>query len=156
MPDTIAIDRRLTRIRSLANALDSAIAVPGTRFRFGRDPLLGLVPGLGDLVGAALSGYIVLTGIQLGAPPALVARMIANVAFDTVGGSVPVVGDLFDAAWKSNRRNLTLIEKHVGTEAAPYKVSRAHIVVGILLLILVAAAGIALTIAVVRLLLSLF
>lgn len=150
------MDRRLTRIRAIANALDTAIAIPGTRFRIGLDPLLGLVPGLGDLIGAGLSGYIVLTGIRLGAPPAVVARMIANIMFDTVGGSVPIVGDLFDAAWKSNTRNLSLIEQHAGSEALPRKVSKAQIVAGVVILTVVAAAGIALTIAVVRLLIGLF
>ena len=109
-------DTRLARARVLARALDSAVGIPGTKVRFGLDPIIGLVPGLGDLAGAALSGYIVLVGIQLGASRSVVLRMLANVAIDTVVGAVPLVGDLFDAGWKSNNRNVALIERHV---AAP-------------------------------------
>jgi hypothetical protein len=88
--------------------------VPGTSFRFGLDPLLGLVPGLGDMTGAALSGYLVLLASRYGAPKAVIVRMLGNVAIDTVVGTMPVLGDLFDAGWKSNTRNLALLERHVG------------------------------------------
>ena len=144
------IDTRLTRVRALARALDSAVGVPGTKFRFGLDPLLGLVPGLGDLAGAMLSGYIVLTGIQLGAPRSVVVRMLGNVAIDTLVGSVPVVGDLFDASWKSNNRNVALIERHLDIPASTRTASRLMIVGGVIVLILLAALGIALAVFAVR------
>lgn len=153
---TTADDRGLKHARAIARALDTAVGIPGTRFRFGLDPILGLVPGLGDVVGAVLSGYIVLTGVRLGAPSSMVARMVANVAIDTLVGSVPVVGDLFDAGWKSNIRNIALIEKHVGLADPPPQANRRRVAVGIVVLILVALAGVALTVAVVRLLLGLF
>ncbi|MEP6990553.1 MAG: DUF4112 domain-containing protein [bacterium] len=139
-------DARLARARVLARALDSAVGVPGTRFRVGLDPLLGLVPGLGDLAGAALSGYIVLVGIQLGASRSLVLRMVANVAIDTLVGSVPVLGDLFDAGWKSNNRNVALIERHVAAPQSTRRASRMLFVGVLLLLVLLAGAGLALTI----------
>ncbi len=139
-------DARLARARVLARALDSAVGVPGTRFRVGLDPLLGLVPGLGDLAGAALSGYIVLVGIQLGASRSVVLRMVANVAIDTLVGSVPVLGDLFDAGWKSNNRNVALIEQHVASPRKTRRASRLLFVGVLLLLVVLAGAGLAATI----------
>src|SRR3954462_4509592 len=88
--------RQLTRARAIARALDSAIAIPGTGVRFGLDPVLGLVPGLGDLASAAASIYIVMIGMQLGAPRSVVLRMIGNIGIDTLVGSVPIFGDVFD------------------------------------------------------------
>lgn len=93
--------------------LDSAIVVPGTNFRFGIDPLLGLFPGGGDVVGAALSGYIVYEAWRMGVPLSGIARMITNVAADTLLGAVPVAGDLFDAFWKANLRNIEILRAHV-------------------------------------------
>jgi hypothetical protein len=93
--------------------LDSAIVVPGTKLRFGIDPLLGLFPGGGDVVGAALSGYIVYESWRLGVPPSGIARMIMNVFADTLLGAVPVAGDLFDAFWKANLRNIEILRGHV-------------------------------------------
>ena len=144
-------DPRLTRVRTLARVLDTAIRIPGTNFRFGLDPIIGLVPGLGDAASAILSGYVILTGIQLGAPRSVVARMIANVALDTLAGSVPILGDLFDASWKSNQRNVALLERHVVVEPAPPAGGRFVLVGGGAVLILVALGGVALTIGVVRL-----
>jgi hypothetical protein len=103
----------LRRLERLAVFLDSAIVIPGTNFRFGADALIGLFPGGGDVVGAALSGYIVYESWRLGVPAAGLARMAANVAFDTVLGAVPVAGDLFDAAWKANLRNIDILRAHV-------------------------------------------
>jgi hypothetical protein len=117
-------ETKLARVRTVARALDSAIAIPGTSFRFGLDPLLGLIPGLGDLAGAAASGYIILTAMQLGVSRLVVIRMLGNVAMDTLVGAVPVLGDLFDAGWKANNRNVALIERHVASSSAPAKPNR--------------------------------
>ena len=104
------IERRLDR---LATTLDSAFVIPLTRIRFGADALLGLVPAAGDLVGAALSGYLILEARRLGAPPALLARMAGNVALDTVVGAVPVAGSVFDIFFKANRRNMAILREHL-------------------------------------------
>ena len=95
--------------------LDSAIVIPGTRFRFGADALLGLFPGGGDVVGATLSGYIVYESWRAGVPAAGLARMIANLLADTLIGAVPIAGDLFDAYWKANLRNIEILRAHVAT-----------------------------------------
>lgn len=143
-------DARLARARVLARMLDSAVRIPGTRFRFGLDPVLGLVPGIGDLAGAVLSGYIVLVGIQLGASRSVVMRMLANVVIDTAVGAVPVVGDLFDVGWKSNNRNVALIERHVAAPGATRTSSRVLIGLTLLVLVLLAVGSIAVTVLLVR------
>ncbi|CAN5754177.1 hypothetical protein BH11GEM1_BH11GEM1_04590 [soil metagenome] len=143
-------DSRLARARVLARALDSAVGIPGTKVRFGLDPIIGLVPGLGDLAGAALSGYIVLVGIQLGASRSVVLRMLANVAIDTAVGAVPVVGDLFDAGWKSNNRNVALIERHVAAPGPTRTSSRLMIGLVVLVLLLLAAGSAAVTVLLIR------
>lgn len=118
-------DDRLARARTLTNLLDNAVRVPGTSMRFGLDPVLGLIPGLGDVAGAVLSGYVVLLASQLGAPTAVIVRMLGNIVIDTVGGTLPVLGDLFDAGWKSNSRNLALLERHLGQPESTKRASRA-------------------------------
>ena len=80
----------LARARTLARLLDSAVRVPGTGIRFGADAIIGLIPGLGDIGGAALAGYLVILAQRLGVPRAVVLRMLANVAVDTLGGTVPL------------------------------------------------------------------
>src|SRR5918996_1184588 len=102
MDDIEAVRRRLAR---LAWLLDNSIALPGTRFRIGLDAILGLVPGLGDLLGVLLSSYIVREAARLGAPPSVLARMVWNVAIEGIAGMVPFLGDVFDAACKANQRN---------------------------------------------------
>src|SRR5512138_1532370 len=96
--------------RVLARLLDEAIEIPGTSWRIGIDPLIGLVPGIGDVLGAILSTWILLVGVRLGAPGSVIARMALNVAVDTVVGSIPLAGDLADFAWKANVRNVRLLE----------------------------------------------
>ncbi len=105
--------RRLAMMRRMAWLLDGAARVPGTRFRFGLNSVIGLLPGGGDTALAGLSLIIVWQARQLGAPPALVRRMLANVAIEFGGGLVPIVGDLFDMAFKANLRNLDLLEAHL-------------------------------------------
>ena len=149
-------DSRLTRVRTLARALDSAVPIPGTSFRFGLDPILGLVPGVGDLAGAVLSGYIVLAGVRMGVSRSGVLRMLANIAIDTFVGAVPIVGDLFDAGWKSNNRNVALIERHMADPHATRTGNRLVILAAVIVLLIFLSAGIAVTTLVVRFLIGQF
>lgn len=137
-------DARLRQARAIARLLDTAIPIPGTSMRLGIDPLLGLVPGLGDVAGAAMSGYVVLTAVRLGAPRFLVARMVGNVALDTLVGTVPLLGDLFDAGWKANTRNVALLDRHLERQGA-IPGERRSTVLTALVLLAISAAGIALT-----------
>ena len=114
----------LERVRAVARVLDSAVKIPGTNIRFGADSLVGLIPGLGDVAGALLSGYIVLVATRLGASAPVVARMLLNIALDTIVGSVPVLGDMFDVAWKSNQKNVALLERHLGQPVETQRASR--------------------------------
>jgi hypothetical protein len=118
--------RRLVR---LAWWLDSSIPVPGTRFRFGLDALIGLVPGVGDVVGLAISSYIVAQAARLGAPRALLARMATNIGIETIVGAVPLLGDLFDAAWKANQRNVRLLDEYVRSPVRTQRTSVAFLAV---------------------------
>jgi hypothetical protein len=99
----------LNETQNLAWLLDARWRVPFTRIRFGVDPLLGLIPGAGDVVAGVVSAYVILKARRLGAPRSLILRMVANVAIDTVVGSVPVVGVLFDIYYKASMRNLRLL-----------------------------------------------
>ncbi len=104
---------RLKRLRRLAWLIDGAFGLPGTRFRFGLNSVIGLLPIGGDAVLGAISLYIVYEAAQLGVPTQQLVRMVANVGLEVVGGSVPLLGDLFDMALKANLRNLAIIERHV-------------------------------------------
>src|SRR5215470_12191522 len=104
---------RIARIDALATLLDTAFLVPGTNIRFGLDAIIGLVPGIGDAVTTLISLYIIREARALGAPPLLVARMLANVAIDGLFGAVPLVGDVFDVALRANRRNMALLLRHL-------------------------------------------
>jgi hypothetical protein len=140
----------LARARTLARLLDSAVKVPGTGVRFGADAVLGLIPGLGDVAGAALAGYLVLLAQRLGAPRAVVLRMLANVAVDTAAGSVPLVGDLFDVAYKSNTRNLALLERAIERPTDTKRTSRLVVAAVFLGLVLLVAGGLVVTVLAIR------
>ena len=102
--------RLLARVRRLAKWLDTAVAVPGTRIRFGLDAVIGLVPVAGDLFSAAISSWLIWSSAKAGAPPALLLRMLRNVVLDALAGLVPVLGDLLDLAFRSNVMNMKLVE----------------------------------------------
>jgi len=108
-----AIVERLERLSIL---LDTALVIPGTNIRFGADAIIGLVPGIGDTITTALSAYIVYEAHRLGAPFHLIARMIANVAFDGVIGAVPIAGDAFDVMFRANRRNMRILREWLDRE----------------------------------------
>ena len=105
--------RKLARLRRLAWLMDGAFRLPGSKFRFGLNSLIGLPPVAGDALLGAISLYIVYEGYRLGVPRAEIAKMIANVAVETAIGTVPIAGDLFDVAFKANLRNLAIIDQHV-------------------------------------------
>lgn len=104
---------RLARLETLATLMDAALVIPGTNVRIGFDALIGLVPGVGDLISAAVSGFIIVEARRLGAPRWLLARMAGNVAIDAVGGTIPLVGDLFDVAFRANLKNVRLLRRHL-------------------------------------------
>jgi hypothetical protein len=99
----------LTRVRRVVRLTDTGLRIPFTEVRFGLDPLLGLIPVVGDLAGLALSLYIYREAHNLGAPPSVRRRMIRNMGVDLGGGFLPVVGDVFDFAWWANSRNARLL-----------------------------------------------
>src|SRR5918998_5727502 len=105
-------EQRLAGLRRIADLLDNAFQVPGTSYRIGLDPIVGLFPVIGDLVSPLFTVGILLQARQLGVPKVVQARMLINVAIDTLVGAVPVAGDLFDFAWKANDKNLALLELH--------------------------------------------
>src|SRR5262245_18422253 len=107
---------RIARIDALATLLDTAFVLPGTSVRFGFDALIGLFPGVGDLITTALSLFIVHEAYQLGAPSHVIARMLGNVALDGMFGAVPLVGDAFDVLWRANRRNVLLLREWLDHE----------------------------------------
>ena len=103
----------VARITMLAHLLDNAFLIPGTNRRIGLDAIIGLLPGIGDAISTALSSYIIWEARQLGVPRWKIARMIGNVALDTAVGAIPLAGDLFDAAYKANQRNLRIVLEHL-------------------------------------------
>lgn len=105
--------KNLKRIRKIATLLDSAIGIPGTKFRIGLDPILGLIPGGGDVIAAGISAYMIYLAARFGLRKEEIGKMIGNVAIETFLGSFPLIGDIFDAYFKANIRNLEILEKHI-------------------------------------------
>jgi hypothetical protein len=133
---TEAEQRRYDRVERLADLLDNAIRIPGTSWRFGLDPILGLMPGLGDAIGAVASSWILIEAARFGVSSAVLLRMLYNVAIDTLLGAVPGAGDLFDFVWKSDSKNLALLRRHLEQPGQTRRASR-RLLVGVI----VALAG---------------
>ncbi|HJQ10901.1 MAG TPA: DUF4112 domain-containing protein [Gemmatimonadaceae bacterium] len=146
---------RTRRVRVLAQLLDNSITVPGTGWKIGLDPIVGLIPGIGDLIGAVLSAYIILEAARAEVPGFVLVRMLANLGFDTLVGAVPAVGDVFDAAWKSNTRNVALLERHLSKQAdvpvSGRRTSVGPLVLTIIALLVIVGVGLLLGIFVARL-----
>lgn len=130
-------------LERLAWLLDSSIRIPGINFRIGLDAVIGLIPGLGDMVGVLLSSYIVRQAWQLGVPKSTLARMGFNVLVEGVFGAVPILGDLFDAAWKANQRNVRLLHAHLENPRRAVRASRGFIA-GLIALLILLVLGMAL------------
>ena len=141
---------QLTRLRALARVMDDAVAIPGTRFRVGLDALLGLVPGVGDVAGGVTTAYTILAAHRLGAPRTVLIRMLWNVLVDTIFGSVPVLGDLFDAAYRANRRNVLLVEQFAAAPLQTERSSSGFVVLLLIALVAIVIGGLALAFLVAR------
>ncbi|HVF39452.1 MAG TPA: DUF4112 domain-containing protein [Gemmatimonadaceae bacterium] len=152
IPPDLLLSRRGPNFRGLARLLDTAIQIPGTRIRFGIDSLIGLIPGVGDVATAAISGYIILSAARVGASPAIIARMILNLGADTLVGAIPVLGDVFDVAFKANVRNVNLLERHLGEPITARKPKRGMIPLAIGAVVVLIAAAILLAMGVAKLL----
>jgi hypothetical protein len=124
MPDTdvqtrTAPDSRLQRIEHLGYLLDNSIRIPIIGYRIGWDAIIGLIPGFGDIAGMLLSAYIVYESARFGVPKATLGRMAFNVVIEALVGAIPFLGDLFDATYKANARNVDLLQKHGDLTVAP-------------------------------------
>ena len=103
-------EEKLLKLKLLSERLDDLIKIPGTNQKIGIDAITGVIPVLGDLIGAVFSSYIMYSGIKMGVSPKIVTKMAMNIAIDFIIGSFPVIGDIFDVLWKANKRNVELIE----------------------------------------------
>ena len=131
-------DRALVALRKWATLLDAAFRVPGTTFRFGLDAIIGLIPGAGDIGTAFFSVMILLHAVRLKVPKVVIGRMLLNSALDMLAGTVPLIGDLFDAGYKANLRNMGLLERHVHPGVPPSQSDYVFVSVALAILLLIA------------------
>lgn len=143
-------DAPTAQARALARLLDTIVRVPGTEIRLGLDPLLGLVPGVGDLLGGALSAYVLVLAARSGASTTVLVRMLGNLGLDALVGAVPLLGDLFDVGFKANARNVALLERHLASPRATARASGAIVAAVVVAALLLVVGGIAATVWLVR------
>ncbi len=124
-------DRRLAQLRRMAWWLDEAIPIPGTSLRFGLDPIMGLVPGLGDAIGLILGGWIVVEAWRRGVPRLVLLRMVRTLALDGLVGTIPILGDILDVRIKANRRNIERLERHSAPLSAEISDVRSLTLIGL-------------------------
>ncbi len=137
-----AKDKTRKKLERLAWFLDSSIKVPGFNARFGLDGLIGLIPGVGDVISALISSVVISEAARMGAPKVLLLKKAFNVLVDTLLGAIPLVGDLFDFAWKSNQRNVRLLDQYLDSPRETVVNSRLFVWgLGIVLLALVILIG---------------
>ena len=129
----------------LALIMDEVIRVPGTNFRFGLDPLIGLIPGIGDTSSALVSAFALIQALRLGVPKILLARMALNILANEVIGIIPVVGDAFSFWFKSNARNYEIIKNHRLGSAPPSRSDWLFVIGVLVALFVVVCAGIAMS-----------
>jgi hypothetical protein len=124
--------------------LDNAFVVPGFGWRFGLDPIIGLIPIVGDLATTLISLYIIATAAQMQVPKSTLARMGLNIIIDSVVGAIPLVGNIFDFAWKANALNIQLLERHANASPTEQKKQSFWdwlLVSGMILLVIVVVIG---------------
>jgi hypothetical protein len=145
IPEVIEPDEKLPQdlvaLRRFANLMDEAFVVPGTRFRFGLDALVGLIPGVGDIIGGLLSTWIIAGALRHRVPARVIVRMVGNIAIDLFFGAIPVAGDVFDFLFEENMKNMRLLERHRDRRRPPRSAGSIALVLG---LIIAALTGFAL------------
>jgi hypothetical protein len=134
----LLVDPDINRLDKLAKLLDNQFGVPGTRFQFGLDGIVGLVPYLGDVAGFAVSGILIRTMLKKGASPWMMLKMMGNTLLDTIIGIVPVLGDLFDFGYKANRRNVDMLKQYYADGHTKPNAKRSVAILGFLFLCLFA------------------
>jgi hypothetical protein len=122
---------KLKWVNHMVKLMDNQFRLPGTNFRFGLDPILGLLPVAGDLASFGVSAMLVMTMARHGASGRLVALMLVNIALDTLIGSIPVLGNVFDFFFKANERNVRLLTKHY--EEGKYQGSGKNVIIGVII-----------------------
>ncbi|MEC4815562.1 MAG: DUF4112 domain-containing protein [Scytonema sp. PMC 1069.18] len=142
----------LRRLRQISRVLDKAVTIPGTQIGIGLDPILGFLPVGGDFIGILFSSYIVLEAARLGAPASTVGKMIVNIIIDGLLGAVPLIGDLFDFAWKANEYNIKLLEDHLILPTQRRSEDKSFVFAVLIALFVVIIGLVALTVIIVRLL----
>ena len=133
-------EEKLLRLKLLSERLDNSIKIPGTNQKIGIDAIIGIIPILGDFIGAIFSTYILYSGIKMGVSSKIVKKMATNIAIEFIIGSIPIIGDIFDALWKANKRNVELIEEATLENQENYRLNyliMASLIIIILGLILV-------------------
>lgn len=144
IPDVIEPDEKLPRdlvaLRRFAFFMDEAFTIPGTRFKVGLDAVLGLIPGIGDVIGAVMSTWIVVGALRHRVPFRVIARMILNIGVDLIFGAVPVAGDVFDFLYEENVKNMRLLEKHRDRRRPPRSMAAIAFVASLVVLFVLAMA----------------
>ncbi|MEH1785467.1 MAG: DUF4112 domain-containing protein [Nostoc sp.] len=142
----------LKRLRQLSRLLDNIITIPGTKIGFGLDPIIGLIPIGGDFLGVMFSSYIILEAARLGVSRATLGKMVLNVIIDGLVGTVPVLGDLFDFAWKANINNIKLLEDYLKFPSQQKSADRWFIFTVLVGLLLISILLVALPLILIRIL----
>ena len=144
IPEVVEADEKLPRdlvaLRRFAHYMDEAFSIPGTPIKVGIDALLGLIPGVGDLIGGVLSTWIIVGALRHRVPARIIARMVLNIAIDMFFGAVPLAGDVFDFLYEENVRNLRLLEKHRDRRRPPRSTAAIAFVASLIVLFVILLA----------------
>lgn len=138
-PTTMEPHNDLKWLDTVTRLMDNQFRIPGTSIRFGFDVLIGLIPGIGDIITLGIGGLLVTTMVRKGASGMVVVKMIGNIILDSLVGVIPVIGDIFDVTYKSNRRNMKLLREHY-VEGA-HRGSAWPVVIVVLLLVAAVVVG---------------
>lgn len=144
IPEVIEPDEKLPRdlvaLRRFAYLMDEAFTIKGVPFKIGLDALLGLIPGVGDVIGGVMSTWIVVGGLRHRVPARIILRMLLNIAIDLLGGAVPVAGDVFDFLYEENVKNMRLLEKHRDRRRPPRSWASIALVAALIVMFVCAMA----------------
>lgn len=146
---------QLKSVERIEKIMDRSIGLPGG-YKIGLDGIIGLIPGVGDVVTAGVSSFLIYKAIQLKVSSFVVLRMALNVLIDTVIGAIPFVGDIFDFFWKANVKNAALLRKHVDNPKSVKRSSAGFVAVSLLIIIVIVALTVTLFVAVIKALLGVF